>query len=166
MTDRANRNRLLPLLALLAIALGGCGATTEPESNKFRSEHTAEAERVATATKAVGAAIGALGSSPSKAQLEALAVDAHKARRALLAADGWNQLEDGEEEGVSQAEREIHEGAGALLTAMSEVRLYSQNRSPAALAAYRTQLAAGREYWNQGITQLWYIAKKPNAPRL
>ncbi len=74
--------------------------------------------------------------------------------------------EDGEEEGVSQAEKEIHEGSEALLAAVADIHLYSGSLHPRSLAAYRRELAAGREYWNQGITELWYVAKKPGPPRI
>lgn len=159
-------NRLAPLLLAGTIALAGCGATAEPGSDRFYREHSVEARSTAASIGAASAAVAALGTTPSKAQLEALALDAHRARRDLLAAVGWTVIEDGEEEGVSQATREIHEGAGALLKAMSELRLYTQNRSPAALAAYRHELSGGREYWNQGISQLWYVSKKSDPPRI
>jgi hypothetical protein len=161
-----SRNRPAPLLAIVAIVLAGCGATTEPGSDKFYREHSAEARSAAASIAAASAELAALSKTPSKTQLEALALGAHRARRDLLAVVGWTVIEDGEEEGVSQATREIHEGAGALLKAVSELRLYSQNRSPAALAAYRHELPGGREYWNQGITQLWYISKRADPPKI
>jgi hypothetical protein len=157
---------LVALLMAGTMILAGCGATAEPGSDKFYGEHSAEAHSAAASLLAASTAVGALGTTPSKVQLEGLAVDAHRARRGLLAAAGWTVVEDGEEEGVSQATREIHEGAGALLKAMSELRLYAQKRNPAALAAYRHELSGGREYWNQGISQLWYISKKSDPPRI
>lgn len=160
------RNAPALLLAAGVVLLAGCGATAEPGSEKFHHEHSAEAARVAASIGAVSSGVAGLGAAPSAAALDALAVGAHRARRSLLAAAGWTVTEDGEEEGVSQAEREIHEGTDALLRAMTDLRLYTEQRSPAALAAYRRELAGGREYWNQGITHLWYLAKRPAPPRI
>ena len=156
--------RLVALIGITVTVLSGCGTAVEQGADGFRREHGAEARSAATAIGRLTAAVGALGGNPSAAQLESVELQQHLARRRLLAAASWTQLENGEEEGVSQAEREIHEAAGALLRAMTSIRLYTQTRSPAALAAYRQQFAAGREYWNQGISQLWHIAKVPGAP--
>ena len=158
--------RIPALIGAAAILLAGCGTAVERGADGFRHEHGTEARHAAAAIGRLTAAVGALGANPSAAQLESVALEQHRARRQLLAAVSWTQLENGEEEGVSQAEREIHEAAGALLAAMTEIRRYTQSRSPAALAAYRRQFAAGREYWNQGISQLWHIAKVPGPPTI
>jgi hypothetical protein len=158
--------QLPALIAAGAMLLMGCGTAVEGGAETFRREHGAEARSAAAAIGNLSAGIAALGANPSTAQLEAVALEQHRARRRLLAAVSWTQLENGEEEGVSQAEREIHEAAGALLKAMTELRIYTQTRSPAALAAYRRQFAGGREYWNQGISQLWHIAKSSGPPTI
>jgi len=157
---------LAPLLATSAIVLGGCGTTTERGSQSFYREHAGEAARVAAATRTLSATVAALPGRPSRTQLEHLAVEEHRARRALLAASKWTVLENGEEENVSQAEREINEATATLLKAMSDIRSYAHGLSPLALAGYRNELALGREYWNQGITQLWFVAHQSQAPRI
>jgi hypothetical protein len=157
---------LTALLTTGAFALAGCGATTERGAEAFYREHSAEAAHTAEAARALGSELAGLGPKPSASQLEALAVDEHRTRRDLLAAAKWTVAENGEEEGVSQAEREINEGTGALLRAMAEVRLYARTRRPGDIAGYRLELASGREYWNQGVTELWYVAHKPAPPKI
>ncbi len=158
--------RIAAALAGAAILLAGCGTAAEPGSATFLREHGAEARRAAAAVTALSAAVEALPAKATRAQLEALALATHGAHRALLAAANWNVTENGEEEGVSQAEKEIHEGAEALLDAEADARLYALRGRPASLIGFRHELAAGREYWDQGISQLWYVAKKPGAPKI
>jgi hypothetical protein len=153
-------------IAMAATALVGCGATTERGSEAFYREHSGEAARTAEATRALADEVAGLPAKPSAAQLEALAVEEHRTRRDLLAAAKWTVAENGEEEGVSQAEKEIYEATGALLKAMSDIRLYAQTRRPADLVGYRIEQASGREYWNQGITELWYVAHKSAPPKI
>ncbi len=107
--------QLPAVLGAVVILLAGCGTAVERGADDFRREHGAEARRAATAIGKLSAGVAALGANPSKAQLESVAVQQHLARRQLLAATSWEQVEDSEEEGVSQAEREIHEAAGELL---------------------------------------------------
>lgn len=166
MPARLRSTNLVALIGVAAIVLTGCGATVERGADTFQREHGVEARGAAQALHGVSAAVAVLGTTPTRAQLETVALEVHRAHRKLLAADDWTPLEDGEEEGVSQAEREIHEGAAALLKAMTDLRLYTQSNSPAALKAYRQDLAGGREYWNQGIRQLWYIAKLSGPPTI
>jgi hypothetical protein len=157
---------LTPLLAIGALILAGCGATTERGSETFYREHAAEASQAAAAARAVAADVGGLPAKPSTAALEAIAVAEHRTRRDLLAASKWTVSENGEEEGVSQAEKEVNEATGALLQAMTDIRIYAQDRRPVALANYRKELALGREYWDQGITQLWFVAHKAGPPKI
>jgi hypothetical protein len=153
-------------LIIGSLALVGCGSATERGAATFLREHGSEARRAAALVTALSTAVGALPGKPSGAQLEAVDLDGHRAHRALLAASNWTQAENGEEEGVSQAEKEIHEGTEALLNAAADIHLYSLRPRPRSLAAYRRELAAGREYWDQGIGELWFVAKKPGPPRI
>lgn len=154
------------LLAGGALALAGCGATTERGSESFYREHAGEAGQTAVAIRALAAEVAALPAHPSTAVLEALAVKEHRARRELLGVSKWVISESSEEEGVSQAEKEIEEATGALLQAGTDIRIYAHDRRPVALANYRKQLKLGREYWNQGITELWFVAHKAGPPRI
>jgi hypothetical protein len=162
----ASASRLAIVLGAGALLLGGCGASAEPGAASFLREHKSEAVKTAAAVMTLSRTIKALPARPTTAQLETLSLTAHRAHRTLLAATDWTVSEDGEEEGVSQAEKEIHEGSEALLAATGDARLYSLRLRSASLAAYRRELAAGREYWNQGIAELWYVAKKPSAPKI
>jgi len=158
--------QLTPLLAVGAIALTGCGATTERGSEAFYREHAGEAAEAAAATRALAANVAGLPATPSAKALEALAVDEHRTRRDLLAAAKWTVIESTEEEGVSQAEKEISEATGALLKAMTDIRIYTHDRRPVALADYNKELALGREYWDQGISELWHVAHKTAPPKI
>ncbi len=161
-----SRTPVVATLTAGALLLAGCGSASEPGANTFLREHGGEARHAAALVSALSVAVKTLPATPSGAQLQAIAVDGHMAHRALLAASNWTVSEDGEEEGVSQAEKEIHEGTEALLNAAVDIHLYSLRARPRSLAAYRRELAAGREYWDQGITELWFVAKKPSPPRI
>jgi len=163
---RGHHLSLPALIAGGALALAGCGATTERGSESFYREHAGEAGQTAAAVRALAADVMRLPASPSRAALEALAVKEHHARRELLGVSKWVVSESSEEEGVSQAEKEIEEATGALLQAGTDIRIYAHDRRPVALANYRKQLALGREYWNQGITELWFVAHRTGAPRI
>ncbi len=158
--------RLAPLLAIGALVLAGCGTTTEKGSETFIREHSAEAGQAAGAVRAVTADVDGLSARPSAAALAAVVLAQHRTRRDLLAASKWTVSENGEEEGVSQAEKELNEATGALLQAMTDIRIYAEDRRPVALVHYRKELALGREYWDQGITQLWFVAHRAGAPKI
>ncbi len=158
--------RIAATLAGGVLLLAGCGASAEPGAGTFLHEHGSEARTTAALLMTVKTDLAGLSLDPSEAELQALALDAHRAHRALLAASDWTVSEDGEEEGVSQAEKEVHEGSEALLSAIADIRLYAVARHPRSLAAYRRELAAGREYWDQGIGELWYVAKQSGPPRI
>jgi outer membrane murein-binding lipoprotein Lpp len=163
---RLDRIPIAAALIIGSLALAGCGSSTEPGAQTFLREHGSEARRAAALVRDLAAAVRALPGRPSSAQLEALGLDGHRAHRALLAASNWTQAENGEEEGVSQAEKEIHEGAEALLNAATDIHLFALRQRPRSLAAYRRELAAGREYWDQGIGELWFVAKQAGPPRI
>ena len=55
-------------------------------------------------------------------------------------------------------------GANDLAAAISALRAYARAPSAAGLARYQSELPHGREEWNQGISQLWYLAHKSNPP--
>ncbi len=167
---RSDRLRLPPLAALAvlgAIALAGCAtAEAEPGAGKFLRAHEGEVRHTAEVTKTVEADVAGLSRPPSTAQLQALALAIHHARRAYLAAASWAVSENGEEEDIVHAEQELNEAAGAMLKAFTELRVYTQARRPAALAIAHVRIAEGRENWNQGITHLWYLAHRSGAPTI
>jgi hypothetical protein len=150
----------------IALAMAACGATVEPGADTFNTEHGGEAARASRTVARVVVDVAELPTRPSQAIAEALAVDAQAARRRLLAAVQWTVRENGEEEGVSQAEREVNEGAAALLKAMTAIREYADTGSRVALARYRYELNGGRERWNQGLLELWHVSRKANPPRI
>lgn len=159
-----HRLALAPIAAAIAIAIAGCGAIAEPGAETFYTEHGAEANRASRAVALVAARLATLPARPSHADLEALALAASTARRALLAAADWPLSENAEEEGVTQAERELNEGAGALLKAMAAIHQYAGTKSRAALGLYRDDLEEGREGWNQGMAELWRVLRRSHPP--
>jgi hypothetical protein len=45
-------------------------------------------------------------------------------------------------------------------------RSYALAPRASALAGYQSKLANGRVSWNEGISQLWYLAHETSPPRL
>ena len=136
----------------------------------FRGEHGAAAARVASATKAVQGELARLGGDPRPSQLGPLERGATEARRVLVAASEWDVAgagqEGAEEEDVPRAETQVTEGASGLADAMSALQAYARAPSAAALARFEQKLAPARQQWNEGISQLWYLAHAAGAPTL
>jgi hypothetical protein len=152
--------------AAIALAgLAGCAATgASPGANDFYRAHAHEAARAAAAARAVQNAVAGLPPQPTAAQLQALATAARRGRRYIAPASEWSVTENGEEEDLSQAELELNEGANAFLDATYALRSYARVPRAATLARYRQELASGRERWNQGVHELWYLAHEPDPP--
>lgn len=146
--------------------MAGCGASAEPGAETFYTQHGGEARRASRAVALVAARLATLPTRPSHANLEALAVAASIARRTLLAAADWPVNENSEEEGVSQAELEINEAAGAMLKAMTAIHQYARTESRAALVLYRDDLNGGSERWNQGMAELWHLVRRSHPPTI
>ncbi|HMD56476.1 MAG TPA: hypothetical protein VKG82_03285 [Solirubrobacteraceae bacterium] len=163
-SGRANRLHLAVAI-LGALAVSGCASSSaQPGADVFYREHAGEAARAAAATRTVQAAVSRLSRPPTQTQLEQLSLDARRGRRDVVPASEWSVTENGEEEDVSQAELELNEGATAFLMAMAALRAYARAPRQSELAVYEDQLAHGRERWDQGIRQLWYLAHQPNPP--
>jgi hypothetical protein len=153
------------MVAAAALVVAGCSASTQTGARAFFAEHVAEATSATTATKVVEAELSRASSAPSRLQLERLAHAAGEARRDEVRASEWNvAAEGGEEEDLPRAESEATEGADELAHAMSAVQAYARARSAAALARYESELSRGRERWNEGISQIWYLADRSNPP--
>ena len=74
--------------------------------------------------------------------------------------------EGAEEEDVPRAETQVTEGAGELVSAMAALQAYARAPSAASLARYKSRLASGKAQWNEGISQLWYLAHASDPPTL
>jgi hypothetical protein len=72
--------------------------------------------------------------------------------------------EGAEEEDLPRAETEATEAAGELASATSALQAYARAPSAAALASAQSELARGREQWNESISQLWYLAHASSPP--
>jgi hypothetical protein len=163
--------RLGALLAVVALVCAGC-ASGSPQmgAESFYEEHATAATSLAAATRAVEGAVTGLPSSPTRSQLAALAATVSQAHASLAQVSGWKiagQGEEGaEEEDVPRAETQLAEGSEELLAAMSALASYASAPSAATLAHYKGRLANGRTSWNEGISQLWYLAHRASPPRL
>ena len=150
---------------LAAVALAGCATgSADPGADGFVRVHAAAAQRAAAAASALQAGVASLSRPPSASQLQALEVQARRARREIVPATEWDVNESGEEEDLSQAELELNEGAGSLMSASAALRAYARDPSASRLALYESELAHGRERWNQGVRQLWYLAHRAGPP--
>ncbi len=111
-----------------------------------------------------------MSSSPTRSQLERLARAAGKDHRNLVQASEWNVAAGGEEgaeeEDVPRAEAQVTNGANELARAMSVLQGYVRAPSAAALARYEDQLNHGRELWDEGISELWYLDHESNSPTI
>ncbi len=153
------------MATVAALTFAGCASSSaQVGATAFLNEHAARAARTAAATKAVEAEVSRLSSSPTRPQLERLARAASEAHRNVVQAGEWNVADGGEEEDLPRAEAEVTEGANELANAMSALLAYARAPSAAALARYESELAHGRERWNEGISQLWYLAHESNPP--
>ncbi len=165
------RPRLAALLAVAALVCAGCAAGSPQTGAKdFYEEHATAAASIAAATKAVEGDLSSLATSPTSSQLAMLAGAASQAHTSLEQVSGWKiagQGEEGaEEEDVPRAETQVAEGAEELLSAMSALGSYARTPSASTLAEYNSKLANGRVSWNEGISQLWYLAHKSTPPKL
>jgi hypothetical protein len=159
------------MAVLAGVPLAGC-ASGSPQTGAatFRGEHGAAAARLTASTRAVVGELAALAPTPTRAQLARLAQAASEAHGELVKASEWNVAgrgeEGAEEEDVPRAETQVTEGAGEAAGAMSALQTYTRAPSAAALASYRSKLANGRTEWDEGISQLWYLAHASDPPTL
>ncbi len=153
------------MATLAALTFAGCASSSaQMGATAFLDEHVAGATRAAAATKAVEAEASRLSSPPTQPQLEQLARTAGQGHRNVVQVGEWNVAEGGEEEDLPHAKAEVTEGANELANAMSALLAYARAPRAAALARYESELARGREQWNEGISQLWYLAQEPHPP--
>lgn len=169
MSARWLHGRLTGLAALAVLLLTGCASgSPQTGASTFVTEHGAAPASVVSATRAVESAVSQLSSQPTRGQLGSLADVAAQAHRDLVAASEWNVAgrgeEGAEEEDVPRAETQVTEGAGELAGAMSALSSYARAPRAAALASYRSRLAFGRTQWNEGISELWYLAHDSHPP--
>lgn len=154
---------------MAALALAGCAASSARNGARdYLGEHAAAAARVAAATKAVELEVSRLPSSPLRSRLARLARGAGEARGDGAVAGAWS-VAGGDEEGtededVARAETEVAEGAKELAGAMALVQAYARAPSAGALRRYESELASGRAQWNEGVTELWYLAHAAHPP--
>lgn len=171
MPARELRRGLAALAVLAGVALVGC-ASGSPQTGaaRFRGEHAAAAARAIASAKAVESELAGLALAPTRAQLARLAQAAGEAHGELLEASEWNVAgrgeEGAEEEDVPRAETQVTEGAGEVAGAMSALQTYARAPSATPLASYRSKLANGRTEWDEGISQLWYLAHASDPPTL
>ncbi len=157
----------MAIVSLCLLALAGCSSqSAEPGAETFYSEHAAGVRSAVSAAKAAATDLSGLSTPPSPAQLGRLALYARRLRRAVVPAANWSVSEHGEEADVMQAETEVGEGAGYLIKAASALHAYANGPNQASLALYRSQLGRGRELWNNGVIQLWYLAHKAAPPTI
>jgi hypothetical protein len=159
--------RIGALTVVGALALAGCGSTgAEPGAAAFVNEHAAVALRAGGEAKAVEAAMARSSEALDAKQQAQLVLDAAKAHRDMAAASEWDDAEGGMEENLQQAEAESIEGASHLVIAMAAARDYASGHGAGALSRYRSQLAYGRQRWDEGVFELWHLAHRHDPPTI
>lgn len=174
-SGRLQRRAGRPIATALAVALAGC-ATSSPQTaaTTFVDEHLTGAARAAAAVKGDELGLAQLPARPTRGQLARLLRTVSAGRGHVVAAGEWHTVavsaasaeEGGEEEDIPRAETQATEGATELAAALSALQSYARAPSAHALAGYRSELAAGREQWNEGVAQLWHLAHMSNAPTI
>jgi hypothetical protein len=151
---------------LVAITTAGCGSTgAQPGVSSFFREHAQQVARVGASTREVEAKVRALAKVPTKQQLTGVTKAAQQADEHIdEARSGWSAFESGEEEELFTIETQLVEGASELKSAMAAIVTYAGNPEAAALLPYNAHIKSGREKWNEGISQLWYLVKRPHPP--
>ncbi len=150
----------------------GCASSSlQTEASEFVEGHGAAAMRAAAAANTVELRASGLSGAPASAsQLKRLARAAASARRAAVYAGEWSVAGGGEgggaeeEEDLPRAETQVTEGANELARAVAALQAYTRAPSAAALARYQDQLAGGREKWDEGISEIWHLARRSNPP--
>ena len=166
MPPRPSHRHLGAMATVAALTLVGCASSSaQTEASAFLAEHAAGAARLAAATKAVEAEVSQLSSSPAPSQLNRLVRMAAEGHRNAVQASEWNvAAEGGEEEDLPRAEAEVTEGANDLANAMSALQAYARAPRATRLANYDREVVPGRERWNEGISEIWYLARHSNPP--
>ncbi len=161
---------LAGLSAAAAIGLAACSSSTstEGEASSFVRQHAGGAERAAAAVRALEKQASALSGAAKGARRDELAGDAARAHAAALVASEWNppaSSEAGsEEEDVPRAEAQVTEAAEELARAAAAIEAYTRDGRGAALGRYQSEMARARELWDEGISQLWFLAKTASPP--
>ena len=164
---RPRGRTIVALSAMAALALAGCGSEgAEPGAAAFVNAHAAVALRAGSEAKTVEAAMARAAGALDPSQEAQLVTAAGKADRDMVAASEWDDPESGMEENLEQAEAESIEGASHLAIAMAAARDYASRHGAAALARYRSQLAFGRQRWDEGVFELWYLAHRHGPPTI
>ncbi len=171
MRTRRSHVGLGSIAAVAALGFAGCAAGSPQTGAKtFLGEHAAAAARLAAATRTVEGELARLSRSPNRAQLKLLARAAGEVHPQLVKASEWSvagQGEEGaEEEDVPRAETQVVEAAMELVGATAGLQTYARAPSASALARYESKLSTARGQWNEGISQLWYLAHTAHPPML
>ncbi len=171
MRTRRSSLRLGLIGAVAALGFAGCAAGSPQTGAKaFLREHAAAAARLAASTKTVEGELARLSSSSSRAQLALLADAAAETHSQLVRASEWSVAGEGEEgaeeEDVPRAETQVVAAATELAGVTAGLKRYARAASASALAGYESKLSTARGQWNEGISQLWYLAHTKDPPTL
>jgi hypothetical protein len=155
------------------VGLAGCSSSTSVggEASSFLREHASAATGTAAAARAVESEVARLSSRGSGSEaLARLAREASRAHRAAVQASEWSPAAGSEagseEENLERAEAQVTEGAEELARATAAIEGYARARGAAARARYASEMAHAREQWNEGVAQLWFLARRRNPPTL
>ncbi len=126
---------------------------------------------MASATHALEHAAGGLPAPAGAAGLQQLTRAAVTARRAAARASEWDAAGESaeaslEEEDLPRAEAQVTSAAGELVRAVVAIQAYARTRGAGTLARYRNKLGAAREQWDEGVVEIWRLAKEADPPAL
>lgn len=153
---------LLPVLAgVVGIVVAGCGASGTPRHQArsyIRSMHR-DMNTVQASVESVVVGINLVAKDPSIADINefaGLAQQAHDSidaiRKEFATTDTSGKL--------GNAELELFSAANDLKNAMGAVVAYEGNPNAATLAHFTDQYQQARGEWNQGVTEVWRLARE------
>jgi hypothetical protein len=156
---------------VLALALAACsGSSSGREASAFIQEHGTAASRMAASTRTLELQATRASHSRGSAADARLAQAAVAARREVVKAGEWNPAGGveaaAEEEDLPRAESEVTDGADDLLDVVATIEAYARAPRASTLARYESELSRAREQWNEGISELWFLARRSGPPTI
>lgn len=170
---------LVAAALLTGIAVAGCGgsgsgggkrgARSSParEAREYirQERHDIDASRAAYEHVARIAAFDTKTTTEADIAMNELAKVA-QAAHAQISSAAAGMLEGGGNESLSQATRQLSEGASQLGDAMAALVSYTGDPTRDAIARFATELQRAKALWNRGVEAIWRLADEPAAPTL
>lgn len=153
------------------LALAGCsGSSVQGEASTFIQEHGAAARRMAATTRTLEREASSVSRSIVASRSRRLARTAVTDHREVVLAGEWNPVQGAEaaieDEDLPRAESQVTDGADQLRSAVASIEAYVRLPRASTLARYEGELSRAREQWNEGISEVWFLARRAGPPTI